>query len=621
MDAAAARLAADVSRIERMRLDELQVSYGSGMPVRFGDLVRAEEAEPDGAVRGALPSVTSFYAQLEAPRRLLVVGEPGAGKTVLVLHLLLDLLAGRTTSDMPVPVRCNAAGWNAETSLEPLLIGRLSAEYGVPERVAHALIDYGRILPVLDGLDEMDPPGQPPVQAALAIARLNGPPWRGRPIVVTCRSAVYEALRAAGTHDGISGCKIVALRALRSDEIAEWIQTLLDRDDQISETHARSIAPILAEIDVHPNGVLARALDTPWMLTLALSYVERADAAAMRALTAAESTEAITDLLFAAQVPIACAQQPGPATEWRYTEAEVQQWMHTLARHLSEDENGQPRNQVALHQLWLMAGGATARRLHRVLLTVVSVLSGGGLVFWLSGSLRVGLASMLVFGFLGWLAGGVEPQPERAILRTRRKGSLRARLVTGLLRGSTWGLFMGLGFGLATGLTAGSRTGLLVGLLIAPWAGSLTGLVEGLLAVPARFRTSQDASDEIRDDVVAGVVFGMLVGLGVGLPGAVSGLVAGTLTATFAGWLTGLTAICAPMYLARASVRYGCAVIAFRTRKIFASRPAKFLQWAVRTGLVRVTGTAYQIRHDTYRQWLVTRSQALDPSATAAKYR
>jgi hypothetical protein len=113
--------------------------------------------------------------------------------------------------------------------------------------------------------------------------------------------------------------------------------------------------------------------------------------------------------------------------------------------------------------------------------------------------------------------------------------------------------------------------------------------------------------------MVAGVRYGVLVGLGVGLPGALSGVLAGGFTLAFAGWLVGWSGICFAFTMARASVRYGCAVVAFRRRKIFAARPARFLQWAVRTGLVRVTGTAYQIRHDTYRQWLVTRAAQREP--------
>jgi len=218
------------------------------------------------------------------------------------------------------------------------------------------------------------------------------------------------------------------------------------------------------------------------------------------------------------------------------------------------------------------------------------------------------LLEVLLFGSAGWLAGGIDARPERAIVRTRRKGALRARL----LLGSAFGLAFGLAYGLLAALTDRSRPGLMTGLLGMLGTGLPVGLGGVLVMVTTRFRTSQDASDEIRDDLVAGVVYGALASFGAGLATAASDLVAGVFTFPFTGYLAALGGICAALFFATASVRYGCAVLAFRRRRIFAARPAKFLQWAVRTGLVRVTGTAYQIRHDTYRQWLVTRSSAVE---------
>jgi hypothetical protein len=43
--------------------------------------------------------------------RLVVLGEPGAGKTILMVRLVLDLLARRESGD-PVPILVSAASWN-----------------------------------------------------------------------------------------------------------------------------------------------------------------------------------------------------------------------------------------------------------------------------------------------------------------------------------------------------------------------------------------------------------------------------------------------------------------------------------------------------------------------------
>ena len=36
----------------------------------------------------------------------------------------------------------------------------------------------------------------------------------------------------------------------------------------------------------------------------------------------------------------------------------------------------------------------------------------------------------------------------------------------------------------------------------------------------------------------------------------------------------------------------------------YSIRPAQFLEWGRNAGLLRVTGIAYQCRHDSYQQWL-----------------
>jgi hypothetical protein len=49
---------------------------------------------------------------------------------------------------------------------------------------------------------------------------------------------------------------------------------------------------------------------------------------------------------------------------------------------------------------------------------------------------------------------------------------------------------------------------------------------------------------------------------------------------------------------------YGATVAISRWTGLFATRPARFLDWGTKTGLLRITGTAFQFRHETYRQWL-----------------
>ncbi|UFS96313.1 hypothetical protein [Nocardia huaxiensis] len=56
--------------------------------------------------------------------------------------------------------------------------------------------------------------------------------------------------------------------------------------------------------------------------------------------------------------------------------------------------------------------------------------------------------------------------------------------------------------------------------------------------------------------------------------------------------------------IAARALRSLCARIVFRCGVRFACRPAEFLDWAHRHGLLRVTGTAYQFRDESFRDWL-----------------
>lgn len=62
-------------------------------------------------------------------RRLVILGEPGAGKTMLIVRLLLDVLERRRSGDA-VPVLVSAASWDPATyGLRQWLTSKLSIDY------------------------------------------------------------------------------------------------------------------------------------------------------------------------------------------------------------------------------------------------------------------------------------------------------------------------------------------------------------------------------------------------------------------------------------------------------------------------------------------------------------
>ena len=104
--------------------------------------------------------------------RLVVLGEPGAGKTMLMVGLVLDLLhPGRRSSGGPVPVLASLASWDPASQTSRLAGATLITDYPAlaaapPPGSAgrnrfEALLEAGLILPVLDGLDEIPESARP----------------------------------------------------------------------------------------------------------------------------------------------------------------------------------------------------------------------------------------------------------------------------------------------------------------------------------------------------------------------------------------------------------------------------------------------------------------------------
>ena len=138
-----------------------------------------------------------------SPPRLVILGEPGAGKSMLVLQLTLDLLDRRRPTD-PVPLLLPVATWQPSQPLDDWIADRLSADNaslarpviaanGSTRSLAREMVAQGRILPILDGLDEMAADHR-----AAALPVLTRALGSDRQLVITSRTSAYEDAVARG---------------------------------------------------------------------------------------------------------------------------------------------------------------------------------------------------------------------------------------------------------------------------------------------------------------------------------------------------------------------------------------------------------------------------------------
>jgi eukaryotic-like serine/threonine-protein kinase len=85
---------------------------------------------------------------------LLILGEPGSGKTITLLELARTLINdAENNSNQPIPVIFNLSSWVGE-SLFDWLVSELSKKYLIPKKFSRTWLENQHILPLLDGLDE-----------------------------------------------------------------------------------------------------------------------------------------------------------------------------------------------------------------------------------------------------------------------------------------------------------------------------------------------------------------------------------------------------------------------------------------------------------------------------------
>ena len=525
-------------------------------------------------------------------QRLVILGGPGMGKTTMAMLLVRELLR-RYDSGQPVPVLLAISDWNPdEEELHGWLIRRLTETYPALRaadfgpNTAAALITQGRILLVLDGLDEL-----PERVRSGALAALNASLTADDALILTCRTAEYEAAINGLGGLVLTGGAVIELDPLRPGDITAYLRGCLREPDSGSW-------PTVFSALADPNKPIAQALTTPLELWLVRKvYIDTgADPGELldtRFPTATEITGHLLDHLVPAAI----------TAHRRWDPDEAVRWLSFLAAQLYV-EGSRDIGWWRLHRAI-----PRIRLVRRFLLGLVlgSVFgSAAGLMGALGGGFvahpLAGFTAGLVGGFIAGLALGLGVQPAAgpayASLRLRGRGRALAKRITyrlgmmGVAVGLTFVVMIGLGSTLSVavleiGLTSGIAGGLLIGVL--EW-----------VATPLPYELAQTPTSTLQRDLR--LLFGrMISALLAG--GLVLGLMAGFVGGSVS-MLLGIEGVAAVLVMygpvrwtVTASSIYLCTIAVLHAQRNLPWRLMRFLDDAHRAGLLRQVGPVYQFRN------------------------
>ncbi|MGW1610324.1 NACHT domain-containing protein [Streptomyces sp. NPDC002285] len=310
---------------------------------------RGADVDPVGVTEGPAGrdgEIGAVFADRVPGRRLLVLGAPGSGKTLLLVRLLLALIGERAAGD-PVPVLFPLASWDPtgvdlRAWMERKLVqdhAELGAaapgEYG-GTTLAGMLLERRLVLPVLDGFDEL-----PAATSGLALHLIAEALPYGCGLVLSSRPAEYgAALRPrTGVPARLTGMAGIHLEPLGADDVADYL--LGGAGGHGAPTAARW-GPVVAVLGT--DAPVARALGSPLMVSLARTVYNprpgetEGELPDPSELLRCRTRRAVERHLLDAFVD--AAYRPDPRRPCRWTAAQARVALRHLARHMERGFDG-----------------------------------------------------------------------------------------------------------------------------------------------------------------------------------------------------------------------------------------------------------------------------------------
>lgn len=388
-------------------------SSGSGWPQPAGPWATepSELAGSDNDLMRVLDLVPT--------RRLVVTGSPGAGKTILLVRLTLELLQSRRRGE-PVPLILPLGSWNAaEDELNDwvetwLITNHPALAHRSPESPnltrARSMLEAGLFLLILDGFDEM-----PELLRSHAVAKINKALLPGQALVLASRTDAFRDAVKKGPK--VSGAAGVNLQPLQPLAIIDYLCDSADNAEAAERW--KSLAEAIEANKLLP---VAQVLTTPLMATLARAVYNPLPGESVSSIPASPTelldldrfpcTGTIMKYLFNAFLPAAYRKHPDPARRARYKPANAVRWLAFLATVMEYRQEG-----TTDFEWWRLIGAIPLLVPSLIVGSVVAAVGGWGIPYPGFGIGLLATAATVLYaranihfgkqGLVAGLAGGV----------------------------------------------------------------------------------------------------------------------------------------------------------------------------------------------------------------------
>ncbi|NEP02666.1 MAG: NACHT domain-containing protein [Symploca sp. SIO2E9] len=446
-----------------------QVMIALGLEERF-NMVESPAAlvwETFNQPQQTLPlgkKVIDQFDQLGMGRTLLILGEPGSGKTITLLELARDLInRAQRDVNLPMPVVLNLSSWKGgKQTIADWLILELNNQYQVSKEIGKVWVKEGKLLLLLDGLDEV---------------RNN--------IRDNCTQALNQFLQQQGETEMVVCSRIKDYTALKSRlhlQAAIYVQPL--KREQIQQ-YLTSLGDSVAAVStaLQTDTQLQELASSPLMLNIMAIVYQGMSVEDLPNMNLEQRRQHI----FNAYIDRMFRRRGADA---RYPKPKAMNWLIWLAQRMVQEsqtvfliERMQPSWLQKSIQRWMYVIGIG---LIAGVVVGVSVVVNLGLILGLDSvliaALILGLGGGLITGLIMKLImNQIEP------VETLKWSWVKTRnnLLPGLRVGLVVGLICGIGNGIISGLNAGLNRGLIDCLIY-----GLNGLETGAIFVLLRGLTS-----------------------------------------------------------------------------------------------------------------------------------